>query len=53
MQGDCYSTSIFCWPEQRKVERDGRKGLSMRDARDLERAKKKKGDISWKSGKEQ
>lgn len=42
IQGDCPSTSIFCWQEQGKAERDGRKGLAMRDARDLERAKKKK-----------
>lgn len=37
MQGDCHSTSIFCWQEQGKAERDGRKELAMRDARELKR----------------
>lgn len=36
-----------------KSRKSCRKGLAMRDARDLERAKKKKGAISWKSDKEQ
>lgn len=41
-QGDFHSANIFHWQKQGKAERGGRVGLVLWDARDLDRARKKK-----------